>query len=237
VETGKLDDALRLARKSARIFRQFGEEERFLHAKIVEASVRFDQSRTREAHDLFTSMLPVAKDLGNPANLARVYANIANCEVSLGELTSAEEHFRRALSLYEAIGLDAGKIRIRWNLGSLRIAAGDPEDGLAQLREARAEFERIGARTDAALVTLDIAEVLLAAGRPENAREAASLCAGLVESFAAVGMAGHALTALAFLRDAFEVGTATPDLVRHVRRYLETHPDQEGRPYIPPGGI
>ena len=237
VELDRFDDARRLARKSARIFRQFGENERFLHAKIVEASVLFHENRLRESRELFVSLLPQAKDLGKPETLARLFANVANCEVRLGEFDSAESYFARALSLYEAVGLETGKIRTRWNIGSLRLAAGDVEEGLLRLREARREFEQIGAHTDAALVTLEIVEALLSTGERRDAHEAAELCSGLADSFAAVGMTGNALTAVGFLRQAFESGQVTPDLVRHIRQYIETRPDQEGNPFIPPPGI
>jgi tetratricopeptide (TPR) repeat protein len=233
VETEKLDDALRLARKSARIFRQFGEDERFVHAKILEGAVLFDRSRYREARDLFLAQLQTAKSVGDATTLARLYLNIANCQLRLNELHSAGIYFARALSLYEALGLETERIRTRWNIGCLRIAAGDVADGLARLREARREFEEIGARTDAALVTLDIAEALLAGGTRGGAREAAELCAGLVQSFAAVGMTGNALTALAFLQESFATGAITPQLVRHVREYLELHPEHEA-PFVPP---
>lgn len=237
VELDCNDDARRLARKSARIFRQFGENERFVHAKIVEASVLFHQDDILAARELFLTLLPIAKTLARPETLARLFANVANCELRLGEFVSAESYLSRALSLYEALGLETGKIRTRWNIGSLRIAAGDVEEGLLRLREARREFEQIGAHTDAALVTLDIVEALLSTGEKRAAHEAAQLCSGLAESFAAVGMTGNALTALAFLRQAFESGQATPDLVRHIRQYIETRPDQEGSPFIPPPGI
>ena len=234
VETERLDEALRLVRKSARVFRQFGEEERYVHARIVEATVLFDQNRYRESRDLFLSLVAVSKAAGDAATLARLYGNVANCQLRLHELESAEVYFSRALSLYEALGLETERIRTRWSIGCLRIASGDLADGLLRLREARRELDELGLRNDAALVTLDLAEALLATGESHAAREAAELCAAVVESFAAVGMNGHALTALAFLREAFDAGRATPGLVRHVRDYLETYPDQTGNPYIPP---
>lgn len=234
VETERPGEALRLVRKSARVFKQFGEDERFVHAKIVEASVLFDQNRYRDARDLFLSLVRIAKGLGDAATLARLYGNVANCQLRLHELQSADVYFARALSLYEALGLETERIRTLWNIGSLRIANGDIADGLARLRTARREFEQLGLRSDAALVTLDIAEALLAAGHPSGAREAAELCTSIVESFTAVGMTGHALTALAFLNEAFESGRATPGLVRHVREYLENRPDHSGRQFVPP---
>lgn len=234
VEIERPDEALKLVRKCARIFKQFGEDERYVHAKMVEATVLFDQSRFREARDLFLSLVRNTKDLGEAATLARLYGNIANCQLRLHALESAELYFARALSLYEALGLETERIRTRWSMACLRIATGQIADGLARLREAQREFADLGLRSDAALVTLDIAEALLATGEPSGAREAADLCSSVVESFAAVGMTGHALTALAFLREAFDSGKATPHLVRHVREYLETRPDQSGRPYLPP---
>ncbi len=234
VETERLDEALRLMRKCARVFRQFGEEDRFIHAKIVEATVLFDQHRMREAHDLFVSLVAAAKSVGNAETLARLYTNIASCQVQLHELGSAGEYYSRALSLFEALGLETERIRTQWNMGNLSIATGDIAEGMARLRESAREFERLGLRSDAALVTLDLAEALLASGEATGAREAADLCRALVDSFSEFGMTGHALTALAFLREAFESGSATPNLVRHVRHYLETRPDQSGQPFVPP---
>lgn len=234
LETGRLDDAVQLTRKSARIFRQFGEDERYVHAKMLEAAVLFDHSRYREARDLFLGLISVSKTVGDAATLARLYLNVANCQLRLNELVSADAYFARALSLYEALGLETERIRTRWSIGSLRIAAGDVADGLARLREARREFEQLGARTDAALVTLDIAEALLAGGTPAGAAEAAELASALVKSFTDFGMTGNALTALGFLQEAFAAGRVTPQLVRHVREYLETHPDQDGTAFVPP---
>ena len=237
VETDRVEEALRVVRRCARVFRQFGEEERWVHAKIVEAGVLFHQNRYRESRDLFLSLITPTKHAGDADTLARLYANVANCQLQLHELESADLYFARALSLYEALGLETERIRTRWSIGCLRIATGDVTDGLARLREARREFEELGARTDAALVALDIAEALLSSGNAASAREAAELCAGLVESFTAVGMTGNALTALAYLREAFDTGKATPALVRHVREYLGTRPEPGGAPFSPPPHI
>jgi tetratricopeptide (TPR) repeat protein len=237
VETERHDDALRLVRKSARVFRQFGENERFVHAKIVEGTVLFDRAQYTDARDLFLSLVRTTKGLGDAPTLARLYGNIANCQLRLHELESADVYFARALSLYEALGLETERVRTRWNIGCLRIATGDVADGLARLREAKHEFEELGLRTDAALVTLDLAEALLASGEPAGADQAAELCASIVDSFHAVGMTGHALRALAFLHEAFTSGRATPGLVRHIRQYLETRPDHTGNPFLPPPRI
>ncbi|HEX7807287.1 MAG TPA: tetratricopeptide repeat protein [Thermoanaerobaculia bacterium] len=234
VELERLDEGLRLVRRSARVFRQFGEDERYVHAKMIEAGVLFDRNRYRDARDLFISLIETTKEIGQPRTLAQLYGNIANCQLRLHDLESAESYFGRALSLFEALGIEIDRVRTRWNLGSLRIAAGNIEDGMARLREVRDEFDRLGMRSDAALVTLDLVEALLASGTPSRVQEAAALAASLVTNFTSVGMTGSALTALAFLRESFDAGNATPQLVRHVRDFLESRPDQRNAQFVPP---
>ena len=232
VEIERFDEARRLARLSARVFRQFGEHERFLHARMIEACVAFQQNQFAAALSLFRPLIAPAKELGDPTTLARLYLNIASCHLELEAYDEAHQHLTQALSLYEALGLETEKIRTRWTLGTLLMKTGRVTDGIHRLHDARREFESLGATTDAALVTLDIVEALLATGRP---REAADLCAGLVESFTSSGMTGNALTALAFLREAVAAGSATPLLVKHVRTYLEER--REERPFLPPEPI
>ena len=54
-------------------FRQFGEHERYLHAKIVEGGVLFHRNRFAEALALFTSLVGPAKELGDVPTIARLY--------------------------------------------------------------------------------------------------------------------------------------------------------------------
>ncbi|HVR39839.1 MAG TPA: tetratricopeptide repeat protein [Thermoanaerobaculia bacterium] len=212
------DEAMQLARQSARVFRQFGESARFTHAKIVQGGVLFHLSRFREALELFLSLIPVAKDLGDAETLARLYSNVANCYLSLDQLSDASSYFAQAISLYEALGMETESIRTRWSLGRMLVRSGDVRDGIVRLRQAKRDFERLGATTDAALVALNIIEALLAIG---DLRGAAELCTGLVESFTNVGMTGGALTALGFLRETIAHGSATPVIVQQVRMFLE----------------
>lgn len=232
VELDRFDEAIRLARQSARVFRQFGEDDRYVHAKLVEASVFFHQNRFGDALALFLNLIPQARELGDPGTLARLYLNVANSLLALERWADAHGYFAQALSLYEALGLETEKTRTRWAVGAMLVRTGKVDEGIARLHEARREFEQLGASTDAAIVTLDIVEALLLIGQH---RDAGQLCAGLVESFTANGMRGHALTALAFLREALATGSATPILVRHVRTYLEQRPDTSGQPFFPPG--
>ena len=229
-KTERLDEATRLARRAARAFRQFGEDERYIHAKIVEGGVLFLRHRFEEALALFTSLVEPAKELGDAATIARLYGNVANSLLGLERRSDASGYFAQALSLYEALGLETEKIRTRWSLGRLLLSAGNFAEGIDRLREAKREAEALGLTSDAAQVTLDIVGALLAAG---DTSEVSRLCAGLVESFVAAGMTGNALRALGYLREAVADGRADGDLVAHVRAYLAGAPETTDRPFIP----
>ncbi|HEY6138961.1 MAG TPA: hypothetical protein VI670_14465 [Thermoanaerobaculia bacterium] len=229
-ETERLDEATRLARRAARIFRQFGEDDRFLHAKIVEAGVLFHRHRFAEALELFASLVAPAKELGDASTIARLYGNMANCYLGMERRSDACLYFAQALSLYEALGLETEKIRTRWSLGRLSVAAGKVDEGVGRLRETKREFEALGLTNEAAQVTLDIVEALLARG---ETAEVSQLCAGLVESFVAAGMTGNALTALGYLREAVASGCADRDLVEQVRAYIAGGPETAERPFNP----
>ena len=230
-ETERLDEATRLARRAARVFRQFGEDERFLHAKIVEGGVLFHRNRFADALALFTSLVGPAKELGDVPTIARLYGNIANALLGLQRLSDACGYFAQALSLYEALGLETEKIRTRWSLGRLMVSAGKTAEGVGRLREVKREFEALGLTNEAALATLDVVEALLASGG--DGAEAARLCAGLVESFVAAGMTGNGLTALGYLREAVASGRADHGLVEQVRACIAAGPEA-GRPFVPP---
>lgn len=217
-KTDQFEPAVRLARQSARVFRHFGEDDRYIHAKMIEAVVLFQQTRIADALALFESLLPVAKRLGDANTLARLYGNIANCHVSLHQHSEASSYFAQALSLYQALGLETEKVRVRWSLGRMLISSGRLADGIARLREARHEFEALGLTSDAALVTLDMVEAMLASGIDA---EVATLCSALVESFVSVGMTGNALAALAYLREAAVAGQADVRLVQKARESIE----------------
>ncbi len=229
-ETERLDEATHLARRAARVFRQFGEDERFIHAKIVEGGVLFHRNRFAEGLELFLSLVGPAKALGDAATIARLYGNVANCYLGLQRRSDACGYFAQALSLYEALGFETETIRTRWSLGRLMVSAGKVAAGVDRLREAKREFEALGLTNEAAQVTLDVVDALLATGETS---EVARLCAGLVESFVAAGMTGNSLTALAYLREAVASGRADRGLVEQVRAYLAGGPENADRPFDP----
>jgi hypothetical protein len=98
------------------------------------------------------------------------------------------------------------------------------------LEAARKELAALGLTNDAALATLEWAEARLAAGEPSGV---AAACARVVMAFGSERMERNARVALAFLHDALRAGTATPEIVRHVRSYLERLPSAPERAFAP----
>jgi hypothetical protein len=131
------------------------------------------------------------------------------------------------MGVLSAMEVPTEQARIQWALAALKVERGHYEDGLPALERARETLSRLDLSNDASLCTLDLAAGLLAAGRSEGVDE---LCRSVALTFASEGMTRNARKALAFLSEAVGSGVVTPDLVRHVRGYLEklpTHPRLE----------
>jgi len=99
------------------------------------------------------------------------------------------------------------------------------------LRQTQRDFESLQMRTDSALVSLEVVEVLLA---NQQIEEVPNLCRQLIENFTSAGLTANATAALAYLREAITTGSATPQIVRHVRNYLEQQPLQLEPVFAPP---
>jgi tetratricopeptide (TPR) repeat protein len=230
-EIQRTNEALALARSSADVFLAHGDVQRYAHARIVEASIYNEQRDFARAKDTFMALLKPLKAAGDVGTLARVFNNMGHTLVQLNDLETAGTYFLQAMLMYQESGNAVGKIRSRWGLGRILVSSGRIEDGISRLRETREEFERVSMRHDAGLVSLDLAEALLAAG---ETREIHQICGSLVEQFSSLGMNSNAMKALAYLREAVETEAVTPDLVRHVREYLEDFSKQPARPFMPP---
>lgn len=77
---------------------------------------------------------------------------------------------------------------------------------------------------------MQLGEVLLAIGRPETVP---LLLRDVVVTFASEGMMRNARIALAFLKEAIEQNRLTPDLIRHVRKYIEHIPSHPSVRFMP----
>jgi tetratricopeptide (TPR) repeat protein len=225
------DDALKFSRRAAVVFRAYGETDREVAAGLIEGGSYFDAGQHAAAAKVFAGLLPLAESTGSAASVGYVSHALANAYHELGDIAAAAPLYQRALAEYELAGMELEKLRTSWCLGLLSAKLGNRAAAIRQLTQAAEGFAKRGCLSDSSLITLHLVEQHLLAG--DRAR-AAELCRLLPESFARAGMTTSALTALEYLREAAEAGRITPNVVRHVRKYLERLPAQPELLFAPP---
>jgi tetratricopeptide (TPR) repeat protein len=213
----RFDEALPLARRARRIFREYDDAERWLHAGLLEGSILFDSQQYVDALTVYERLRGPAETLNDGPTLARVYNNIAAVNAEVGHLDRAAEYFRLTIALYDLLGMTLETARTHWSLALLALRAGRAADGITRLRKVIATFESCGSTADAGLVALDLAEHLLAWG---DVAEVAALCEELIARFTAAGLTRSAAAAFAFLRDATHRTAVTPAALSYLRVYF-----------------
>jgi hypothetical protein len=135
------------------------------------------------------------------------------------------QHYHIALDGYEAAESRAAVVRVQWNIAGVLLAAGRIDDAYPRLIAAREALTAFGLHTEAALANLELAEVLLAKERYEDID---ALCGEVIRHYEAAGVvySRHAMSALAYMREAARARKATIELVREVRRYVTRLPQQ-----------
>jgi tetratricopeptide (TPR) repeat protein len=227
----QFEESLVSVRRCAPVFREYQEEARYRHARLLEASILFMMRDMRGARPILTDILDLAERHADRMLTARAAHNLGLVEMEMGDSSLAEKHLSTALALYTDLGVATEAIRTRWSLARLAAARGDFDDALRRFDAVRDEFRWQGIIVDEALVALDMADLLLTTGDPTTAGAIASELFG---TFRKAGMMTSALTAIGFLNEAAAHGRLTPHLVRHVRGFLERIQRQPGLLFAPP---
>lgn len=230
-ETDRLDEGLQLARISAERFLEFGDDQRYRHARMAEGGLLFNAGAKREAREIFMALLKPTQQADDLSALAMLFSNIAHCSVDIEDADTASIYFLQAAHLSDQLGFRSGAIGARWGLGRLLVHSGKFDEGITRLRATASELEQFGADGDAAAAYLDLVEALLITGRHD---EVPSICRRLVDRFNASGAQRKALMSLSYLKEAVEQGTASPELARSVRSFLTELPRQPELLFMPP---
>lgn len=233
VSGDRFEDALVCVRRCTPVFRDYREEVRYRHSRLLEATILFMLRDLRAARPILIDLLAAARTNGDPILTGRAAHNLGLVELDLGDLPAANEHLSLALRIYDDIGVSTEATRTRWSLARLAAARGDFPDALTRFGAVRDEFRRQGITIDEALVALDMADLLLTTGDTDAAR---GIAAELFKTFRAAGMVTSALTALGFLNEAAVRGKLTPRVVQHVRTFLERAQRQPELLFAPPPG-
>jgi tetratricopeptide (TPR) repeat protein len=231
METERLDDARTLSRSAARVFRAYGDRSRELAALLIEATCLHFAGRNEEAVRAYERVVVKVRAEGDRNLLARALNDAANAYLDLERFADAESCFLEAFVIFDEIDLATEKARVAWSLALVLVRRGDLGAGAVRLDAVRVELERLKLVNDYALATLDWAWARLALSEPSGVAEA---CKRIVVRFESEGMMKSARMALAHLHEALAVGSATPSLVFHVRKYLELLPARPDIPFFLP---
>ena len=216
--TDRLDEAVKQADLSASIFKEYGDVERAMRARSVQAGVLFYRHEHRAAVAIFEELLEYASSRNDTVEMARQSFNLAACWIELGETADAKSLLTRAKQTYESHGMQTEVIATDWKLGVVARIAGEVERSVTLLRAPKASCESLGLADEAANATLDLMESLLLLGLD---RDIASLCSDVMRHYRRAGKVRQALTAVAFLKEAAIAGTIRTQTVKHVRRFVE----------------
>lgn len=226
----RIDDAVGLIDDAAETFQRFGDRNRYLGARMTQASTLYLRGNVEEALSVWKAV-EAADTPVDELTSVRLAHNIALCYSDLGRPADAIAYVQRCVAEYEMLGVEAERTRSRWLLGHALTACGRYHDAIPILRQTWREFEHLEMIADAGLVALELAETLLVV---EQSDEVPAICRDVIGQFTRAGMASRALTALSFLREAVAMGQGTPSLVQHVSNFLRKLPAEQPRLFAPP---
>lgn len=218
-------EALALSRKSAGVFRAFGDRQRLASALMTEAYLLMHIHNYRDALSILVEIEQQFSGDVDVDTRARTLHNMGACQKFLGRVTDALQSYQVAAALYDELGTATEAARLRYNVAHLLSANGKQTEAKKRLREVQAEFESLGMIHTAVIAGLDLSEIALL---ENNFQEVENLCRKAIRQFEAAGVAhsGEALTALTFLREAAEQRRATQEIVWHVKTYIRRLPDE-----------
>lgn len=220
--------ALEALHRSRASLEEYGTTAPLAKTMMLDALIRIEQGDVASARETLRALLPIEEALAQPLEAARVQANLAECNLRLGDLDAAMQDAHAAIDAFRRVDNVAEEARSEWTVAMIRLARGEA-DALNRLSEIAAIFTRLGMTGDAGFVKLDITEELL---RREEWAEAEIIARDLVTLFSAAGVTLASVNAVSYLRQAVDNREATAEVVRYVRAYITV--DDPTRPFAPP---
>lgn len=218
------------SREAANVFMRFGQNDKYVAARRVEALTYYATRQFKKEIELLTSL---SKEQVTEQDRAAIAQNIAMAYAELGDIDVAQQYYAEAIREFDRLNMITGRAKTKWNLARRLMAAGRYRHALEELVAARNEFEELGMTNDVAMTSLDIAESYIALNRNP---EAVTVCRDLMKYFEAAGLSttSGALTALSFLAESIDSGRATSSTVLHVKTFLENAPSHPTALFVPP---
>jgi tetratricopeptide (TPR) repeat protein len=216
----QFEEASSYAARAASTFLAFGDQQRYVDARISEGAILLDMGETVSALTAFRSVID-SPAIAGQATRVRLVHNLGLCHRELGELDRAEAFFHSAIEGFEALGLETEEVRSRWALATTLTAAERYHESITILREVERDFEKLRLDGDSALVSLELAETLLSAG---ESVEVPGLCERVLSRFRQSASAEQDSPAIVSLAEAVEQGHFSPSSLRRIRELLSPLP-------------
>lgn len=228
----RFHDAAVAAERAANILSGSGDVQRFASAQMARVNVLMAEGRFDDARLILTDLERSLRETAYFDTHARVLSNLGACARNSGRAEEAIHYFELAAALFETIGVVTEALRIRWNSALLVAEAGRFGDAEKRFTSLCKDFRDLGMTSEAALAGLDLAELLLATNRHEDVE---TICRSSIAAFerSGVSYSARALTALAYIREAAAQRTASPTLIRQVRNYIRSLPEQPNLLFAP----
>lgn len=227
-EMTRYEPALREVTIARDLLEPYGMSAPLAKLMMLEALICAERGDVTHARETLRALLPIEEQLGQPLEVGRVRANLAECHLRLGDLDAAMEEARAAIAAFRALGNSAQETRSEWTVAMIRLARGEKE-AIDRLYEIAAVYRELGMPGEAGFVHLDLTAELL---EREEWAEAEMLARELVTLFSAAGVTLASVDALHYLRSAVENREATAETVRYVRSYVAA--DRPERAFDPP---
>ena len=151
----------------------------------------------------------------------RTYARLLECGnlCRLSRYTEAEALLQTSRKEVIARGNELELVRLRWLNGRIEAGKGMHREALESFRMVRRLYDREKMAYDFALASLEEAELRLALGQHDQVQQ--MVLRDMLWVFEAEGIHVEALAALRLFREATITGSATAELARRIREYLE----------------
>lgn len=213
----RIDDALRLVRRSRRLSRELGDRQREARAWVGEGTALVVDGDYQRALDAQRRALELVDERADPRLALAARHNVLFELVHLGRTDEALRELELLRPRYLELNDRSSLLRLRWMEGQLARKLEQGERAEAALRDACEGFVAAELPYDAAVVGLDLALVLAEAGRHA---EVARLAAELAGVFRSLGVGRETIAAWMVFEGAARAQLVTAKLVERMAAYL-----------------
>jgi tetratricopeptide (TPR) repeat protein len=224
-------EALVLIRRAAEVLLVHGDRERYVQARMIETSMRWDAGHHGAASEVWSAAAEEALQRGDAVLLAHYDNRIGMFQLRDGSAEKAARHFAAAHGAFEAAGLPREAARALWRLAEATAARGRFHEAISEYYKVQALMLAGGSAAEAALVSVEIVELLLIAGRGD---EVAPLAETLVDRFTEAGLPWNTIEAWTFVGQRARAGRLTREEIAGVRGHFEGLSLRPNAPFHPP---